>query len=162
MIDVLARLSSEDRRDKARYEWFVETYFPSEYARDDVPGQLYVGLRNSGLHYLSVGRRLALMDGQMDRPMHLERDEHGRRIIRLEEFVRDLRVAVDRWEEDLQQNEALRTRVLERERHNPVFEVVMINVPAVLGGVTMTSVPIVSVASASAAVYPEHSQPRGY
>ena len=160
MIDVLSRFSSADTRDKHRYEWFVESYFPSQYARDGLPAQLYIGLRNSGLHYLSVGRGLALMDGQMDRAMHLKSDEQGRTIIRLEGFLRDLRRAVQRWEDDVRRDDALRTRVLAKEQRNPVFEVVMIQVRGVLDGVTLapvTSAATTFSASASAAVIPARS-----
>jgi hypothetical protein len=157
MIDVLARLSSADTRDKERYKWFVASYFPSQYGREGLPAQLYIGLRNSGLHYLSVGRNLTLMDGHLDRAMHLKSDEEGRTILRVEEFVRDLRRAIERWEQDLRRDEAIRNRVLANERRNPVFEVVMIKVPDVLDGVTMmpvaSAMPSAS-ASASAAVYP--------
>lgn len=157
MIDVLARLSSVDTRDKARYEWFVRSYFPSQYRAGDLPALLYIGLRNSGLHYLSVGRKLTLMDGQLDKAMHLKPDDQGRTVLRLEEFVADLRRAVERWEDDVREDQSLRDRVLANERRNPVFEIMMIMVPDVLPGVTLmpvTSPMTTASASASGAIYP--------
>lgn len=104
-----------------------------------MPKQLYAGLRSVGLHNLSVGRGLALMDGQLQHATHLKRDLHGRTIIRVEEFISDLRAAVRAWERELQRDAALRARVVERERRNPVFEVVMVEVPNVVGPVATTT-----------------------
>ena len=127
-IDVLARLTIDAKNDLARYQGFVEEYFPQEYTDGALPPRLYQGLRNLGLHNLSVGRSLALVAGQ-DCSAHLRIDTKGRTITRLQEFLEDLRSAVMSWEHSLQQGEALRSRVVERERRKPVFEVLMIFVP---------------------------------
>jgi hypothetical protein len=79
------------------------------------------------------------MDGQLQHPTHLKSDVDGRRIIRVEEFICDLRAAVRTWERELQGDSVLRARVVERERRNPVFEIVMINVPNVVGSVRTTT-----------------------
>ena len=93
------------------------------------------------------------MDGQMDRTTHLKRDREGRTIIRLEEFIRDVRIAVENWERHLQRSKALRDLVVDRERRKPVFQVVMIEVPG-LGQMSMSTLTTTTVA-ASAAVSPE-------
>jgi hypothetical protein len=159
LIDALARLSCDKKGDQARYERFLQDYFPPEYAGNDLPTRLHQGLRNLGLHNLSVGPSLALMDGQMDRLTHLKLDNEDRTIIRLEEFLRDLRFAVTSWERSLQKDEALRRRVIERERRKPVFEIVMIEV-LVRGAVTMTtaSAGTTTTVAASAAVQPGRSE----
>jgi hypothetical protein len=163
LIDALARLTCDAKGgDLARYEWFLKRYLPSVYQVDDLPKQLYAGLRSVGLHNLSVGRRLALMDGQLDRATHLKVDSRGRRIIRVEEFLGDLRSAVDSWENDVNEHDELKERVVERERRNPVFEIIMIEIPETFQSVaTTSSLPVTGVAhypmtgvtaSASAAV----------
>ena len=141
LIDVLARHTSERAQggDAGQYEQFVREYLPSGYQGDDWPKQLYAGLRSVGLHNLSVGRGLALMDGQLQHATHLKRDLHGRTIVRVEEFITDLCSAVRAWEHKLQRDAALRAQVVERERRNPVFEIVMVEVPNVVGPVETTT-----------------------
>jgi hypothetical protein len=115
LIDALARLTGDEKGgDMAQYEWFVRRYLPSAYHVDDLPRQLYAGLRSVGLHNLSVGRRLALMDGQLDRDTHLRVDRNGRRIIRVEEFLGDLRAAVNAWARDVNEHGELKRRVVKR------------------------------------------------
>jgi hypothetical protein len=152
LIDVLARLTCNGRDDQARYTRFVQDYLPPEYTHGDLPERIYQGLRNLGLHNLLIGPKLALMDGQMDRATHLKPDRDGRIIVRLEEFIGDLRSAVLKWERSLQQSEALRRLVVDRERRKPVFEIVMIEVPAP-GQIWMSTATATTVA-ASAAVSP--------
>jgi hypothetical protein len=164
LIDALARLTCDEQGgDIAQYMRFVRKYLPTAYDVDDLPKQLYAGVRAVGLHNLSVGRRLALMDGQLDRSMHLSLDGHGRRIIRVEEFVTDLRSAVGAWEKDLDEYDELRKRILDRERRNPVYDIIMVEAPETFDSVAPTStVPATGVAdypmrapvSASAAVGP--------
>jgi hypothetical protein len=89
--------------------------------------------------------------------VHLKPDDQGRTVLRLEEFVADLRRAVERWEDDVREDQSLRDRVLANERRNPVFEIMMIMVPDVLPGVTLmpvTSPMTTASASASGAIYP--------
>jgi hypothetical protein len=162
LIDALARLTcDENGGDFAQYKRFVTKYLPSEYHVDDLPKQLYAGLRAAGLHNLSVGRGLALMDGQLelDRPMHLRVDSQGRRIIRVEEFLAHLRLAVDAWENDINGDDELKKRLVDRERRNPVFEIIMIetleNSVATTSSLAATGIagyPMMATASASAAV----------
>jgi hypothetical protein len=155
LIDVLARLTSREKDDRVRYECFVRDYFPPEYEQNGIGTHLYRGVRSVGLHYLSVGPNLALMDGQMGVSAHLKIAD-GRTIVRMEEFLRDLRSAVERWEAKLRDTEGLRRLVVHQERRNPVFEVLMIEVPEVAGPVTTASVSGVwaNTVAASAAVQP--------
>ena len=155
LIDVLARLTSREKDDLRRYEHFFREYFPVEYNANDLPAQLYSGLRSVGLHNLSVGRNLALMDGQMHVSPHLA-VVNGLTIVRMEEFLQDLRSAIGKWENSLRDNAGLRKLIVHLERQNPVFEVVMLNVPGVPGPTPWTSPSAVSgqTFAASAAVRP--------
>ena len=156
LIDVLARLTCDEKgTDVSRYERFVWKYLPSRYQVGDLPKQLYAGVRSVGLHNLSVGRKLALMDGQLDRAIHLRLDSHGRRIIRTDEFVQDLRSAVEAWNRDLDEQDELKERVVKRERRNPVFEVISIEVANESRQIMSTTAHFATdVAVASAAVGP--------
>lgn len=166
LIDVLARLTSATNgNDKAQYERFVRDYFPPEYDQKGLAGHLYSELRSVGLHNLSVGRDLALMDGQMDVSAHLK-VANGLTIVRMEEFLQDLRSAIGKWENSLRDNEGLRRLVVYQEHGNPVFEVVMLKVPGVPSPVPFTSASMVGqTIAASAAVRPGQwgtpSQPPG-
>jgi hypothetical protein len=90
------------------------------------------------------------MDGQLDRAMHLRLDSYGRRIIRVQELLGHLRAAVDAWENDVNEHDELKERVVERERRNPVFEIIMIEIPETFESVATTS----SLAATGVADYP--------
>jgi hypothetical protein len=120
LLDTVSCLASGRGTRAARAARFIVAYFPAAYHRDDLPRQLYEDLRCRPLHNYST-IRLLLMDGQ-DEALHLT-DYRGRTIIRLQDLLGDLRVALGRWWQDVETDETHRRSVLAEQRQRPVVEV---------------------------------------
>jgi hypothetical protein len=125
LLDTVSCLAIRRGTREARFVRFVLAYFPSAYHANDLPRQLYQDLRCHPLHNYST-IRLLLMDGQ-DEALHL-RDHGGRTIIRQQNLLADLRVALGRWWEDVETDATHRQAVLAEQRERPVVDVETIEV----------------------------------
>jgi hypothetical protein len=129
LLDTLSCLATRRGTRAARFVRFVVAYFPAAYHSADLPRQLYEDLRCHPLHNYST-IRLLLMDGQ-DEALHLT-DYRGRTIIRLQNLLRDLRVAVAQWWRDVESDPTYRQAVLAEQRERPVVEVETIEIALTL------------------------------
>ena len=125
LLDTVSCLATRRGTRAARFVQFILTYFPAAYHRNDLPRQLYEDLRCRPLHNYST-IRLLLMDGQ-DEALHLS-DYRSRTIIRLQNLLGDLRVALGQWWRDVQTDSTHRQAVLAEQRERPVVEVETIEV----------------------------------
>lgn len=120
LLDTVSCLATRRGTRAARFVRFVVAYFPAAYHSTDLPRQLYEDLRCHPLHNYST-IRLLLMDGQ-DEALHLT-DHRGRTIIRLQNLLGDLRVALGQWWQDVESDPTHRQAVLAEQRERPVVEV---------------------------------------
>jgi hypothetical protein len=127
LLDTVGGLASPRGTQAARFEAFIKDYFPPAYAAGELPKQLYDGLRCRPLHNYST-IDLLLMEGQ-DEAYHLTAPD-GRTVIRLQNLLEDLNVALDRWWQDVETDPARRAAALTRQAQHPVVRVEAVpNVP---------------------------------
>jgi hypothetical protein len=112
----------------------VPVYLP-RYA--ELAELMYRGYRGRTSHnYSAEGVRFT--DGTAYRSRHLGVEE-GERVLHLESFVEDMEAAFERFRADLEENQGLRNRVLDRTRSRPLLGIVAGDVPSASAGTSQAT-----------------------
>ncbi len=115
-IDQLSGFRYKSRKVKSRYIEFVKNYLPKYDGKN-----LYEDLRNKLVHNYSVGSHYSLTSKAPQ--LHLQKSNNLINL-NLEDFIKDLKEALDRYIEEVKNNQDIRKNALDWFHENGIIKLI--------------------------------------